>query len=288
MGALKKKRMLTPARVIALCFVVIIFVGALLLSLPVSHNPGHSVPPLDALFTATSAACVTGLVVVDTAETFSVFGRCVILALIQIGGFGAACIGIGVTLLAGRRMSLYSRNIVQESWNLGAGVNTAQLFRVVLFITAIFEVVGAVLSFAVFSGMVAFWNAVGVSIFHAISSFNNAGFDLMGGGMTGFVGYGGHAGLSLITAFLIVAGGIGYLAVMELAAFRSFRALRLQTKIALSMTGALIFGGMLLLWLVSDMSLLEAFFQSVSARTAGFSTVNMAPCPTRRCSLCAC
>ena len=116
---MKRKKALAPARVIALCFLVLILSGAALLTLPISHQPGVDVSPLEALFTATSATCVTGLVVVDTAESFSVFGRIVIMLLIQFGGLGAATLGIGVTLLAGRRMSLYHREILQESWNIG-------------------------------------------------------------------------------------------------------------------------------------------------------------------------
>ena len=265
-----------PARTIALCFLTIIFVGAVLLTLPVSHNPGAVVRPLDALFTATSAACVTGLVVTDTAETFSVFGRCVIMLLIQFGGLGAATIGIGVTLLAGQRMRLYHRDILQESWNIGSLANRRTIFKTVLLITFCAEGVGVLLSFPVFLRYFPPLEALGTSLFHAVSSFNNAGFDLMGGNMNGFVGLGDDVGLSLVTAALIVTGGIGYLVVLDLLAYRKRRRLALQTKIVLSMTAALISVGAFLLWLVEDISPLEAFFQSVSARTAGFSTVNMA------------
>jgi trk system potassium uptake protein TrkH len=275
---LKKKASLSPTRLIALCFLAIILLGGFLLALPVSHNLGKSVSLLDAMFTSTSAVCVTGLVVVDTAETFSVFGRCVIAALIQIGGFGAACIGVGVTLLAGRRMGLYERRVLRESWNMDPTSGRDGFFRMVLFITLAFEVLGAVLSYGVFSHIFPTWKAVGVSIFHSISSFNNAGFDLMGE-MRGFTDYGGNAGLSLITAFLIISGGLGYLVIAELVGLRRSHRLTLQARIVLSTTAALIFGGALVLWLVSDMTVLEAFFQSVSTRTAGFSTVDMAALP---------
>ena len=272
---MKRKKALAPARVIALCFLVLILSGAALLTLPISHQPGVDVSPLEALFTATSATCVTGLVVVDTAESFSVFGRIVIMLLIQFGGLGAATLGIGVTLLAGRRMSLYHREILQESWNIGSEAHRRNIYKTVLLITLCIEGAGAALSFSIFSQYFPAWEAVGVSIFHAVSSFNNAGFDLMGGGMNGFIGYGADIRLSIITALLIILGGIGYLVILDVIHFRRRRRLMLQTKIVLIATAALIFGGMFLLCAVEDITPLEAFFQSVSARTAGFATVNM-------------
>ncbi len=273
-----RKKHMQPARLIALCFLGIILVGAILLSLPISHNEGESVTPFQALFTATSATCVTGLIVVDTAETFSVFGRTVILALIQIGGLGAATIGIGVTLLAGKRMSVYDRNVLQESWNLNSTYRTRRIYRNVLLITASIEIVGALVLIPIFSEFYPLNEAIGISFFHSISSFNNAGFDLMGNNMSGLTSFNNHIPLNLITALLIICGGLGYLVYMDMWGRRKegFRRFKLQTKIVLTMTVALIFVGMFLLVLSDDISPLEAFFQSVSARTAGFSTINLA------------
>ncbi|MGE4353020.1 MAG: TrkH family potassium uptake protein [Oscillospiraceae bacterium] len=272
---MKRKQSMPPARMIAMCFLAIIAVGSILLMLPISHNPGRSITPLDALFTATSATCVTGLVVVDTAETFSFFGRCVILLLIQTGGLGVATIGVGVTLAAGNRMSLYHRNILKASWNIGSMANLNQIYRMVILITVTIELIGAGMLLPVFMKMYPFAQAIGISIFHSVSSFNNAGFDLMGGNMNGFVGYGGNVPLSLITAFLIIAGGIGYLVIIDLLQYDGFIRCALQTKIVLYTSAFLILCGMMLLLAVEDLTPLEAFFQSVSTRTAGFSTIDI-------------
>ncbi len=275
---MKAKRRLSPSRLIALCFLSIILIGTVLLSLPISHIEGKSISPFQALFTATSATCVTGLIVVDTAETFSVFGRTVILALIQIGGLGAATIGIGVTLLAGRRMSVYDRKVLSESWNLSSTYHTRRIYKNVLKITATVEIVGALILIPIFAQIFPLHKAIGVSFFHSVSSFNNAGFDLMGDNMSGLTSLNSHIPLNLVTALLIILGGIGYLVFMDVWGRRNdgFKRLKLQTKIVLTTTVALIFGGMILLMISDDITPLEAFFQSVSARTAGFSTINLA------------
>lgn len=273
---MRRKKPMAPSKFIALCFLLIIFSGAVLLALPISHNEGVYVSPLDALFTATSATCVTGLVVMDTASSFSIFGRIVIMALIQIGGIGAATIGIGVTLLAGKRMSLHNRNVLLESWNIGDMSHGRNIYKTIFLITILIELIGAIVAIPVFMQWFSPTEAIGVSLFHSVSSFNNAGFDLMGGNMNGLVGYGDSIALSLLTATLIILGGIGYLVIIDVVRRKRFKTLVLQSKIVLFSTAFLIVSGMIILFLVEDMSLLEAFFQSVTTRTAGFSTVNIA------------
>lgn len=272
---MKRIRPMSPSRLIALCFLSIILIGAILLWLPISHNEGVSVSLLDALFTSTSATCVTGLIVMDTAESFSIFGRAVILALIQIGGIGAATIGIGVTLLAGKRLSMYYRNVLQESWNIGDMSHGRNIYKSIILITVGIELAGALVSIPIFMQWYSLSDAVGISLFHSISSFNNAGFDLMGNNMSGLVTHGDNVALNLVTITLIILGGIGYLVMIDLIKRKNFRKLVLQTKIVLFSTAFLIVSGMIMLLLVEDMSPLEALFQSVTTRTAGFATVDL-------------
>lgn len=266
---------MSPARIIALCFLGLILLGALLLCLPIAHNPGRTVAPLDALFTSTSAVCVTGLVVTDTADTFNLFGRTVILILIQAGGFGVATLGVGITVLARRRVGLKERRLVKEALNVSTYAGIVKLIRMALLLTVCVEGIGAILSFCVFSRSMPLWKAVGMSIFHAVSAFNNAGFDLMGG-CRSLMDYADSVALNLITCLLIVLGGLGYLVIWDVLDKHSFRKLSLQSKAVLTVTGALLVLGTLALKLSErEWTWLNAFFYSVSARTAGFATADL-------------
>ena len=262
---------LSPGQNIALGFLALILLGALLLSLPFAHRSGTDVSPLDALFTSASAACVTGLSVLDTGNTWTVFGKTVILLLIQIGGLGVAVIGVCVTLLAGGGMRLKDRQMLKESWNISSFGDVSGLLGRVLLITLTFELGGALLSWPVFAREFGAGTGLCFAVFHAISAFNNAGFDILGG-MGSLTRFGDQAWLNLVTALLIIGGGLGYLAILDLLRFRKRRRLSLQTKIVLSMTGILLAGGTLLIRLAEPISWMGAFFQSVSARTAGFAT----------------
>ena len=173
-----------PARIIAVGFALLILLGAALLMLPFAVHPGAHVAPLDALFTATSAVCVTGLVVVDTGDTFSLFGQAVIAILIQIGGLGVASIGMGLALVAGRRISLKGRSLVREALNVESLDGMVRLVRAVLLMTLVCEGAGAVLGFPAFARDHMPLHAVWLSIFHSVASFNNAGFDALGGVLT--------------------------------------------------------------------------------------------------------
>lgn len=271
---MKRKLHLTSGRKIVLCFLGVILTGAILLSLPISRNPGTSLSFLDALFTATSATCVTGLVITDTAETFNTFGRIVILLMIQIGGLGVAVMGVGVTVLAGRRAGLRERELVKESWNVGSYHGLIRLLNKVLLMTVCFEGAGAVLSTLAFMREMPFWKALGTGIFHAVSSFNNAGFDVFGGG-TGMTTYYDDVPLCLITAGLVILSGLGYLVLLDIGRNGlKTKKYSLQTRVVLVMTAVLLAAGALLLYVLEDISPLAAFFQSVSARTAGFGTVD--------------
>ena len=262
---------LSPGQSIALGFLALILLGALLLSLPFAYRPEATVRPLDALFTSASAACVTGLSVLDTGNTWTVFGKTVILLLIQIGGLGVAVIGVCVTLLAGGGMRLKDRQMLKESWNISSYGDVSGLLGRVLLITLAFELGGALLSWPVFAREFGPGKGLGFAVFHSVSAFNNAGFDILGG-TDSLIRFGDQVWLNLVTALLIIGGGLGYLAILDLLRFRKRRRLSLQTKVVLTMTGILLAGGTLLIRLAEPISWMGAFFQSVSARTAGFAT----------------
>ena len=263
-----------PARIIAVGFALLILLGAALLMLPFAVHPGVQLAPLDALFTATSAVCVTGLVVVDTADTFSLFGQIVIAVLIQIGGLGVASIGMGLALVAGRRISLKGRSLVREALNVESLDGMVRLVRAILLMTLICEIAGAALSFPAFASDHMPLHAVWLSIFHSIASFNNAGFDILGGG-TNLIPYRDNVLLNVVTDALVIVGGIGFMVILDVGRCRGrFRKMTFHTKVVLTTTAVLLLGGTVLLQLTDHLGWLAAFFQSMTARTAGFSTVD--------------
>ena len=264
-----------PARIIAVGFALLILLGAALLMLPFAVHPGAHVGPLDALFTATSAVCVTGLVVVDTGDTFSLFGQAVIAILIQIGGLGVASIGMGLALVAGRRISLKGRSLVREALNVESLEGMVRLVRAILLVTLICEVAGAALSFPSFARDHMPLQAVWLSIFHSIAAFNNAGFDALGGGQS-LIPYQNDLLLNLVTDALVIVGGIGFMVILDVGRCRGqFRRITFHTKVVLSTTAVLLVGGAVLLQLTDHMGWLAALFQSMTARTAGFSSVDV-------------
>ncbi|MGN1115652.1 MAG: TrkH family potassium uptake protein [Candidatus Ornithomonoglobus sp.] len=243
--------------------------------LPVSLNDGESLGFLNALFTSTSAVCVTGLVTVDTGDTFSVFGKIIICLLIQTGGLGVATVGVMIILAARGRMGMREMSFIREAFNISGYAELKTLFKRILCITFGIEAAGAVCGFFVFIRDFPFLKAAGISIFHAVSSFNNAGFDVFGGGRS-LTPYSGDAPLNIITMLLIILGGIGFLVMTDVFEKRRFKKLRLSTKAALVTTAVLIAGGTLLLKLTLDITWLGALFQSVSTRTAGFASFDFA------------
>lgn len=266
------KRM-RPVQMIILVFLSIIFIGSILLVLPLSHSQDVSLSYIDALFTAVSAVCVTGLVVVDTSVTFNVFGKIVIAILIQIGGLGVACMGVSLALFFRRRIGIYQRQLIKESWNVNSYQGLVALVRVVLRITLVIEGVGALLSLLVFVQDYSFIDAIGISIFHAIAAFNNAGFDIIGS--SSLIQYQNNIYLNIITAIMIILGGIGFMVMLDVYQKKNFHHLSLQSKAVITTTTVLILGGMMLLKCSENISWIGAFFQSVTARTAGFATYNL-------------
>ncbi|MDD3172645.1 MAG: potassium transporter TrkG [Herbinix sp.] len=265
---------MSPGRFIALGFVTVILLGAFILFLPVSHNEGIDVTFIDALFTSTSAVCVTGLVVVDTADTYNVLGRTIIALLIQIGGLGVASVGVSFILLARRKVGFKDRILIKEALNLESLKGVVKLIKSILLMTLCFEAVGAILSFLVFSQHYPINKAIGISMFHAVSSFNNAGFDILGG-FKSLLDYQSNVLLNLTTCGLIIFGGLGFVVIKEIIHKRSFKKLSLHSKVVITMTGILLTVGTILLKLTEDVSWMGAFFFSTSTRTAGFATYNI-------------
>ena len=261
-------------RLVTLGFALVILTGALILLLPISVRPGVEVTFVDALFTSTSAVCVTGLIAIDTADHFTAFGQGVVAVLIQIGGLGVTSVGAGLILAAGKRMGIKGRVLVKEALNVDSSKGMVRLVKAVLTMTLCFEVVGAILSFLVFSQDYPLPHAIGISIFHSIAAFNNSGFDILGG-LRNLIPYQTNVLLNRTTCGLIIFGGLGFLVILDILKHRRFRKLTLHSKIVISTTVVLLVSGTLLLKLTEDITWLGAFFHSVSARTAGFSTYSI-------------
>ncbi|HIX59378.1 MAG TPA: H(+)-transporting ATPase, partial [Candidatus Blautia gallistercoris] len=171
----------SPGRLIALGFAVTILCGALLLLMPFSVKEGAEVTFIDALFTSTSAVCVTGLIAIDTADHFTAIGQGIVAVLIQIGGLGVTSVGVGLIVAAGKRVSIRSRLLVKEALNVDSYRGLVRLVKAIFVMTLCFEGLGALLSLTVFIQDYPFPHALGISVFHSIAAFNNSGFDILGG-----------------------------------------------------------------------------------------------------------
>ena len=192
-----------PGRMIVGGFAAVILLGMILLLLPISVKDGAEVSVIDALFTSTSAVCVTGLIAIDTADHFTAFGQGVVVALIQIGGLGVTSLGVGLMLVARKKVGLKSRMMVKEALNIDTYKGIVKLVKAVLLMTLCFEAGGAVLSFLVFSRDYDTLHAIGISIFHSIAAFNNSGFDILGG-LRNLTPYQNDVLLNLTTSILII------------------------------------------------------------------------------------
>lgn len=276
-----------PWRFIVLSFLLIILTGAFFLMLPISSRSGRLTDPITALFTATSATCVTGLVVVDTGTYWSLFGQIVILILIQLGGISYMTLLTFLALLLRRQVFLHERIILQETLNSWSIRGVVRLARLVFFTVILFEGIGAFLLFFVFIKSFPLWTSIKFSIFHSISAFCNAGFDLLGG-FKSFTGYVDNVALNLIITSLVIFGGIGFIVLYDLRSnYLNWRKLTIHSKIAILTTIILIILGILVIGLlecknlgtIGNLSLkgkvLAIYFQSVTPRTAGFSTINI-------------
>ena len=289
-----RKFEIKPIAFICLAFMIVILVGSLFLWAPFSLNEGQSVEYIDALFTSTSATCVTGLVSLpngSVGDAYNIFGRFVVAILIQIGGLGAATLAMAFILIISSRLTMNQQTLVKESWNISSFKGLKKIFLLNLLITFIAEFVGAILLFFdlyflhndVVKGVD---DAFGHAFFLSVSAFNNAGFDIFGN--TSLIAFSDDVFMNLIIALLIIFGGLGYLVIIDICSknFR-FKKMTLHTKVVIFMTLLLIFGGTITIYLSENvphfvnndvpegMTFLESFFLSVSTRTAGFTTYNL-------------
>ena len=271
------KRDPRPEEWLVFGFMSIILLGSLLLALPISTKDGQSIGFFDSLFTATSAVCVTGLVAVDTGTTFSLFGQVVLLTLIQVGGLGFMVFATRVMMMLGRRISIKNRMLIRESMNGASLSNLGSVARRYLLLALGIEAVGAALLAIRFIPMYGLRRGLWFAVFHAVSAFCNAGFDLFGrfSSLTGFY----TDALTLLTvSALIVLGGLGFSVILEVLLNRhGLKNLSLHTRIVLTFTMALLLAGTVFYMLVENgrLDILNAFFQSVTMRTAGFNSVEL-------------
>ena len=286
-----KKIKFTTTQIILLSFLIVILIGSILLALPISTADGTSVPYIDALFTATTSTCVTGLVTLPTFSTWSVFGQIVILVLIQVGGLGVITIMTGIMLLLNRKLGLGDRLLIQDAFNLNTMSGLAKFVKNVLFGTLIIEGIGAVLYMLVFVpefGAEGIW----ISVFNSVSAFCNAGIDIIA--ENSLCNYATNPLINIVTSALVILGGLGYIVwwdVLRVLRSRSaknrkiFRHLTLHSKIAITVTAGLLLTGTILIFVleydnpltIGKMDLFDklqvSFFQSVTTRTAGFASL---------------
>ena len=279
-----KKKHMTSFQLIILGFAGVIFLGTVLLMLPISTSEQVLTPFHEALFTATSAVCVTGLVVKDTGSYWSQTGQTIILVLIQIGGLGVVTVAASVSLLSGKKISLMQRSTMQDAMSAPKVRGIVRLTRFILKGTFLIEAAGALLLLPVFLsdyGLKGIW----LSVFHSVSAFCNAGFDILGTAVHTFpslTGYSGNAIINMVIMLLIIIGGIGFLTWDDIYTNKlNFKRYRMQSKIILMTTTCLILLPAVFFF-TSDLKnlptgkrLLAAVFQSVTTRTAGFNTINI-------------
>lgn len=285
------KRKLSTTQIIMLSFLGLILLGSILLALPFSSADGKAVPYLDALFTATTATCVTGLVTLPTVSTWSTFGQIVILVLIQIGGLGVITIISAVMILLHKRMGFGSRLLLQDAFNLNSLSGVIRFVKRVMLGTFLVEGIGALLYMPVFVPKYDI-KGIWISVFTAVSAFCNAGIDIIG--ENSLCDYATNPIVNLVTGLLIILSGIGYIVWWDVLQTsrkaagkhrKIFRNLTLHSKIAISTTLILVFGGGLLIFLfeyrnpltIGNLPVFDkiqvSLFQSITTRTAGFATV---------------
>lgn len=285
-----KNDRVTPAQIIILGFFTLILAGTALLMLPFAVREGAGASFLDALFTATSATCVTGLVLHDTALYWSPFGQAVILLLIQVGGMGVVTMAVAISIFTGKKIGLRQRWIMQESISAPQVGGIVRQTRFILKTAFLIEAAGAVLLSLRFCPELGFFKGLWYGLFHSVSAFCNAGFDLMGAGGRAFSSLTGYTGDYLVSgtiSALIVLGGLGFLTWHD---FREhglrLRSFRLQSRLILTTTFALVLGGFLFLFLFEfrqpqwqglsfGQRAAASLFQAITPRTAGFNTVDL-------------
>lgn len=277
---------LNPGQVLVLGFAAVILIGAILLDLPISAVDGKSSGFLNCIFTATSAVCVTGLVVYDTGTHWTLFGKTVIMLLIQVGGLGFMTMTTMIAVFMGKKISLRNRLIMQEALNQFTVAGIVRMTKTVLTVTLAIEGIGALLLMVRFIPEHGFLRGVYYSVFHSVSAFCNAGFDIIGN-FRGLTPYVKDPIINFTIMGLIVLGGLGFAVMSEVVTVKQIRKMSLHVKVVLAMTAFLIASGAILIFIVEysnpntlgPLNIFEkiqaALFQAVTPRTAGFNTVDM-------------
>ena len=280
----KKPRRLSSSQMIIFGFAALVFAGAVLLALPVSSASGQWTSFLDTLFTATSAVCVTGLITVDTATTWSLFGKIILLILIQIGGLGIVMAVTTVSLYSGRKIGLMQRSTMADSISVDHIGGVLRMTKMILRVTAAIEGIGALLLMFAFIPEFGVIKGTGYALFHSVSAFCNAGFDLMGvkEPFSSLTSYTGNALVNIVVMLLIITGGISFMTWQDIQKHKTkIKMYSMQSKLILTVSAILIVIPAVLFFFMefSEMPLkeriLSSLFQAVTARTAGFNTADL-------------
>ncbi len=280
---IKTTKKLTPVQILALGFALVIAIGVILLSLPMATRDGTRTPLIDCIFTATSAVCVTGLVTLNTAEHWSYFGKTIILILIQIGGLGFMSFTTLLALIVGRKISFKQRLVMQEAMNSFSLQGLVKLSKYILIFTFATEGAGAIFLSTRFIPRYGVAKGIYFSIFHSISAFCNAGFDLTGNSLVPFAD---NVVVMLTISALVIVGGLGFAVWAEVWNYKGFKKLSLHAKLVITMTSVLLIVGWILMFFfefknpatLGSMSfkdkIVNSLFASVTTRTAGFNSIS--------------
>ncbi|EKY23999.1 TrkH family potassium uptake protein [Clostridium celatum] len=280
----RKNIKLKGVQILALGFIAVILIGSIILSLPISSSSGESTNFLDALFTATSAVCVTGLVTVDTGTHWNVLGQTVIMLLIEVGGLGFMSFTTLIAILLGKKITLRERLILQDAMNTFNIQGLVRMVKYVLMFTVSVQFFGALLFSTQFIPQYGLSKGMFYSVFHSISAFCNAGFDIFGN-YSSLTGYNSNIVVIIVASALIIIGGLGFTVWSELYNSKSLRRISLHSKMVILVTTILVFGGAALMFVfehknpntIANMSFIDkvmnSFFASVTPRTAGFNSI---------------
>ena len=285
MESTKKESRLNPSQILAIGFAIVIFIGTILLNLPIASQNGVRTPILDCFFTSTSATCVTGLITVDTGTHWSYFGKVVIMLLIEIGGLGFMSFGTLLALILGKKITLKDRLVMQEALNFFSLQGLVKMARYILIFTFSIQIAGALLLSTQFIPEFGLEKGIFYSVFHSISAFCNAGFDIFGG-FNSLTNYYNNSVVIITISALIVIGGLGFYVWQEIYYFKGVKKLSLHSKLALSFSAILIVGGAILMFIfehnnpgtMKNMSakgkFLSSLFAAITPRTAGFNSIS--------------
>ena len=270
-----KVKKIHPYMLIIFSFICVILVGTILLLLPISSADGKSIGFVDSLFMATSATCVTGLASVNVAYELSTFGKVVMCLLMEIGGLSIITIGVFIFSILGAKIGVSNRFLIKEALNQNSVKGIVSLVRKIIITALIIQTIGTIINmFALVPYYNDFWKGLGISIFHSVASFNNAGFDMFG--YNSMMEFNNNVILNASTMLMIVLGAMGFVVIDDIITKRNWKKLTLHSKISIITTVFLIIGGTLLMKLsMNSISWLEALFTSITTRTAGFSTIDM-------------